>query len=305
MNTRLKFSLSSLLFPVLAAGLFLSGFAAQRSERDRSERDREQHQERFAKTVPLAREGAFSLSNIAGDIQVETWNRAEVQIEAIKTSRASTLELAQENAQLVEIVVEAVDNEVRVETQYPKNHNRNLNVSVEYVVMIPDRAAANVTSVSGTIRAAGVGGKAHLKTVSGDVDGQRLQGPTEAKSVSGEVTVGDTLDSVICESVSGSVRAINVGGETRIKSVSGDVTVENSRGAVDAEALSGNVQIAEGANTGFDLRASTFSGRIKTDFALEADASDDEGKNVRGSVNGGGKSIRAKSFSGDVRLTRQ
>ncbi len=300
MSTRLKFSLSSLLFPVLAAGLFLTGFAAQRSERDR-----EQHQERFAKTVPLAREGAFTLSNIAGDIQVETWNRAEVQIEAIKTSHASTLELAQENAQLVEIVVEAVENEVRVETQYPKNHNRNLNVSVEYVVMIPDRAAASINSVSGNIRAAGVGGKARLKTVSGDVDGQRLQGPTEAKSVSGGVTVGDTLDSVTCESVSGSVRAINVGGETRVKSVSGDVTVANSRGAVDAEALSGNVEIAEAANTGFDLRASTFSGRIKTDFDLAADASDDDGKNVRGSVNGGGKSIRVKSFSGDVRLTRQ
>jgi DUF4097 and DUF4098 domain-containing protein YvlB len=171
--------------------------------------------------------------------------------------------------------------------------------------MIPDRAAASINSVSGNIRATGLGGKAHLKTVSGSVDGQRLQGPTEAKSVSGEVTIGDTLDSVTCESVSGSVRAINVGGETRIKSVSGDVTVENSRGAVDAEALSGDVQIAEAADTGFDLRASTFSGRIKTDFALQGDSSDDEGKNVHGSVNGGGKSIRAKSFSGDVRLTRQ
>lgn len=296
MSTLSKSSLNS-FFTVLVAGLLATGIAAAQS-------DREQFQERFSKTVPLAQEGTFTLSNIAGDIHVETWNRAEVQIEAVKTSRSSTAELAQQNAQLVQIEIETEGNEVRVETKYPKNHS-NVNVSVEYSLMIPDRASANINSVSGNIQATGLGGEARLRTVSGSVDGQRLQGPTEAKSVSGGVTVADTLESVTCESVSGSVHASNVGGETHAKSISGNVTVEMSRGSVDAEALSGDVKIAEAANTGFDLRASTFSGHIQTDFALQADASDHEGKNVRGSVNGGGKSIRAKSFSGDVRLTKQ
>jgi len=296
MSTHLKSSLKSLLFVTLVA-VFVTGLAAAQS-------DKQLYEERFARTVPLPKEGTLSLSNIAGDIQVDTWNRAEVQIEALKTSRASSLELAQENAQLVQIDVQTTGNEVRVETKYPKSHNRNLNVSVEYVLMVPDRASANINSVSGSIRATGLGGKTRLHTVSGSVDGQRLQGPAEAKSVSGQVSVGDTLDSVTCESVSGSVRVSNAGGETQAKSVSGDVTVEMSRGSVEAEAMSGDVKIAEPGGAGFDLRASTFSGRIKSDFPLQWENSDDE-KNVSSSVNGGGKTIRAKSFSGDVQITRQ
>ncbi len=296
MSTFSKSSLKSLFLVTLVA-LFAIGLMAAQS-------DKQVYQERFARTVPLAKEGSVSLSNIAGDIQVDTWNQPQVQIQAMKISRASTLELAQQNAQLVQIEVETVGNEVQIETKYPKSNNRNLNVSVEYVLMVPDRAAASINSVSGSIRATGLGGKVRLHTVSGSVDGQRLQGPTEAKSVSGEVSVVDTLDSVICKSVSGSVRASNVGGETEAKSVSGDVTVEMSRGSIEAEAMSGDVQIAEAGGAGFDLRASTFSGRIKSDFPLKWEDSDDQ-KSISSSVNGGGKTIRAKSFSGNVRITKQ
>ncbi|MCK7534176.1 MAG: hypothetical protein MZV63_25715 [Marinilabiliales bacterium] len=57
-------------------------------------------EEKFSKTEALAANGKLYLSNISGEIAVATWKEAQVKIEAVKTSKASTLEKAKENAAL-------------------------------------------------------------------------------------------------------------------------------------------------------------------------------------------------------------
>ena len=61
-------------------------------------KDKEKYEEKFDKTVSLAKEGEVALVNISGQIDVKTWNKGEVKIDALKISKASTLEKAKENA---------------------------------------------------------------------------------------------------------------------------------------------------------------------------------------------------------------
>jgi len=266
--------------------------------------DQQQYVERFERTVPLAANGSVSLRNVAGDIEINTWGRGEVRIEALKVSRAATQEQARANADEVTIDVTAEGKQVEIETNYPEGRHRNLNVSVEFKLTVPEAASLETGSVSGSIRLAGLRGDAELNSVSGEVQADQIGGTLRAKSVSGNVRVTEVSQQATGESVSGGVEIRGVGGETRAKSVSGHVTVEQSDGAVTAESLSGDVAVIEAGNAGLDVDASTFSGQIKTDFNLAGNGSGPD-KHVRGAVNGGGKSVRLRSFSGTVSVTKK
>ncbi len=102
-------------------------------------KDKEKHEEKFAKTVSLAKEGEVVLVNISGQIDVKTWDRGEVKIDALKVSKASTLEKAKENAAKVKIVVKKEGNILKIETEYPESKKEwkqdSINVSVNYNVV--------------------------------------------------------------------------------------------------------------------------------------------------------------------------
>jgi len=98
---------------ILAGLFFLMGFYAAEAAA------KETYEEKFEKTVSLARDGKITLENITGSIDVKSWNKGEVKIDALKISSASTLDNAKENAGLVKIEVEKEGNTLRIKTEYP------------------------------------------------------------------------------------------------------------------------------------------------------------------------------------------
>jgi hypothetical protein len=244
----------------------------------------QEYEERFDRTAVLRSDGEVILGNIAGDIEINTWNLPEVQIAALKVSRARTMEEAIRNAREVEIEVIEHEGRVQIHTRYPKDSSDGINVAVYYNVTIPAYASVDVASVSGAISLANCGGDARLKSVSG---------PVEANGVAGNAEV---------QSVSGHVRAAGVHGDARVKSVSGNVAMESIGGEVSAETVSGRVEVLGLGRTGFNLDASTFSGRIHSDFNLGVQSGRPGREKVRTSVNGGGKSVRLRTLSGDMTL---
>jgi hypothetical protein len=89
------------------------------------------YEEEFHKTVPLERGGDFILRNVNGSIIIETWDREEVEITAVKTARGS-----KNNLDRVQIKINANDQFVEIDTIYEKR--RNLRVSVSYQVLVPE-----------------------------------------------------------------------------------------------------------------------------------------------------------------------
>ncbi|TES87201.1 MAG: hypothetical protein E3J89_01180, partial [Candidatus Aminicenantes bacterium] len=124
---------------ILAGLFFLMGFYAVEATA------KETYEEKFEKTVSLANDGKVTLENITGSIDIKSWNKREVKIDALKISRASTLDKAKENAGLVKIEVEKEGNTLRIKTEYPDRgkiwRRRSLNVSVKYSLMIPAKAS--------------------------------------------------------------------------------------------------------------------------------------------------------------------
>jgi len=290
---------------------------------------RDRVEEKFARTEALDRNGKVSVQNISGTIQVRSWDKAEVQIDAVKVSESSSEERAKENADKVRIEIVKDDGTLRIETKYPEGRlfGGNVNVHVNYVVTIPDQASLRVKNVSGDIDVQGIGGDLDIDEVSGGVKITAAARSVECKTVSGGIVLRGAGGEVNLKAVSGGIRAEDVTGSIEAETVSGGVTLRNVReassvraktisGGIDCEtdilpngrynfdALSGGITLILPATASFEIDAETFSGHIQTDFAVVVSGRLSP-KELHGTVGTGGATLRVKSFSGRVEIRKK
>jgi len=288
---------------------------------------KERYEEKFEKTVSLARDGKVIIGNISGSLEIMTWNRAEVQIDADKISRAATENKAKENADLVKITVTQENSTVRIETEYPKGNNKNLSVSVTYRLMIPSEASLNATTVSGDVTCENIGGSLRAHTTSGDVMVTEARagavcsttsGDVEAVNITGDVDLHTVSGNVKADSIKGSVEADCVSGNVLLTNISGAETIEgsttsgrvlyegdiSSSGYYSLKSHSGRVEFTVPSGAAFDVNARTFSGSIDSEFDITVRGKIDK-KSLSGSINGGGAEVDLKAFSGNIYLKKK
>jgi len=291
---------------------------------------KEKYEEKFAKTESLDRDGKVQIFNVSGTIEVRSWAQNQVKIDAVKVSQADSLEKAKENAAQVTIEVTKTGNILRIETKYPDGklrRNNNLNVSVNYVIQVPDRADVKVRNVSGSVDLASLGGPvevdvtsgtvkvasaaqgADLRTVSGTITATDVTGDADLKTVSGTIKAERIKGSVAAETTSGGIELADIteARSIRAKVLSGYVRYDGTivaGGRYSLEALSGTIEVRLPASAAFDLEAETFSGKIQTDFPITVSGTVSP-KEMRGTVGGGGATLRVKSFSGGVKIIKK
>lgn len=291
----------------------------------------EKYEEKFAKTEALAKTGTFYLSNVSGDIEVAVWKDAQVKIEAVKTSKAASLDKAKENAAKVTIEVTKTDDAVRVETKYPKKEGGfwggdRISVSVDYKVWVPDQAAVEIRSVSGDVVVAALGGKAKIDSVSGDVTLDGAAG-AEIKVVSGDLKIGNVAGDVFIKAVSGDITVAKIKGSVGADAVSGDIDLRDvaeaksvdvktvsgdvvysgtvtAGGRYELKTQSGDIRMTVPRDAGFDFEANTYSGAIDSEFEITVSGKISP-KEIRGTVGKGGATVVLRSFSGNVDLKKK
>jgi len=136
----------------------------------------------------------------------------------------------------------------------------------------------NIKSASSDFSAREVRGGVNIQTASGDIDLSIAHGPVNVTSVSGDISIGEAYDNVNANSVSGDQdHGAVMQGIVAAHSVSGDVTIAVRRGS---KAF---------------LDCTTVSGDTTSELELTSDAPAGDGPLVE---------IRAKTVSGDIRITR-
>jgi DUF4097 and DUF4098 domain-containing protein YvlB len=136
----------------------------------------------------------------------------------------------------------------------------------------------NVKSASSDFSAREILGGVNVQTASGDIDVDIARGPVNITSVSGDISIGEAYDNVNANSVSGDQdHGAVMQGVVAVGSVSGDVTIAVRRGS-----------------RAF-LDCTTVSGDTSSELELSAEPPAGDGPLVE---------IRAKTVSGDIRITR-
>ncbi|MGH9846915.1 MAG: DUF4097 family beta strand repeat-containing protein [Blastocatellia bacterium] len=237
----------------------------------------------FRKTYELGAGGAINVKNVSGDVSVAGYEGETILVLGYKEGR---------DRDQVSIEDTSTAGSINVRARYPENCN--CNASIRFEVKVPrggNYKFENISSVSGDVDVAGVAGELHAKSVSGNVTVRNVSGPVQVKSVSGNVIVGEINGTATAGSTSGNV----------------EVEIVQLGGAQDMSfsSVSGNVRVKLPANLDAEVKMSTMSGGLKTDFPLNIEEPErGPGRKATGRVGGGSRQLKLSSVSGNVSLLR-
>ena len=217
----------------------------------------------FQKTYRIAAGGQVRIGNVSGDVIVTGYDGDSIVVKGIKKGR---------DRDQVEVEDRSGTANVDIGVRYPKHCN--CDASIRFEVQVPRSVNYDfdgISSVSGDVRVTGVTGKLHASAVSGDVHLTDVSGSVSASAVSGDVQV--------------EINRLDGSEDMKFNTVSGDVSVMLP-GSLDA-----------------DVDMSSFSGSIKTDFAIEVKSERYGSRNsARAKLGEGSRRLKMSSVSGDLSL---
>ena len=225
--------------------------------------------ENFHQIYPLAAGGSFALENVNGSVQVEGWNRDEVEVSAVKTATRN------DSRDLSQVKIEVDDShpgQVAVHTRYPQGEGAE--VAVEYHVHVPYRVLlGSIETVNGSVTVRGVEGGGELRSVNGNVEVFDSSGRFSEKTTNGNLRL--------------ELRYLMSGGPMNLETVNGSVVLG----------------LPEGARA--DLKALAMNGDIYSELPVTAAASAPAARAFRAKLGTGGGQISVRTINGGIRLVVQ
>ncbi len=145
-------------------------------------------------------------------------------------------------------------------------------------------------------------GEVCFKSASGDLDAGGEIGSIQAETASGDVELSGSFGAVRAATASGDVEVQGSVREIRCSSASGDAKVRTQTlpDKLEISTKSGDCRLYLPAGEGFALQFSTVSGDLDTEFDLVGPVGARSGEAMY--LDGGGRSFRITSISGDISL---
>jgi DUF4097 and DUF4098 domain-containing protein YvlB len=264
-------------------------------------------EERFEKTVPLRSGGYFSLTNENGNVEVSSWDRDEVRIEALKRVQSSSRRDAREAMQELTIDIETrTSDEVVVETIYPRQYRhddglggvleaifggpRRPQLSVQYWITVPEKVDLKINTTNGRVDIENIEGHTRAGSTNGAIQISSVKGVLDVSTTNGRIEVNDVDGEVDASTTNG---GIEVRFDSRAN-ISKDMSVHTTNGSIE-------IELPEDVNA--DVNARTTNGHIDTDFPITVQGRYGR-KDLSGQINNGGPLIDLKTTNGSIHILK-
>lgn len=296
---------------LVAAGmvLVLSGLGQAQSDED------------VYRTENFSVSGAVSLEvqTSGGSIQVIGSNQDEVSVEMYVRRRGNYVEAGEADLSDYDIEISQNGNVVKAIADHnSRGWNWNDNYSISFIVYAPQETRTRLKTSGGSLTARNLTGSQELKTSGGSITTEGIQGEMILKTSGGSIGMSDIQGDVEAKTSGGTIRAEDLvgnldaktsGGSIRLSGTEGRVEAKTSGGSINAEVLSpselidlktsgGSITISVPRENGYDLDLD--GNRVYG--SLENFSGEMEKDEIRGTLNGGGVKIKAKTSGGSVRL---
>ena len=239
-----------------------------------AEQPGEQVTEEFHQTYPLSATGRVNLGNINGGVKIKVWDRAAVQVDALKKAwRRDRLAEAR-------IEVTSTEENIRIKTEYPeqnqsfhKDDRRYENPAiVEYTLTVPRKATLE-----------------SIELVNGPLDIEGVEGNVKASSINGPVTARGLMGEAKLSTVNGPLQAT--------------FTQLDESKAISLGSVNGSVTLVIPSDSNASVRAGTVHGSISNDFGMQIKHGEYVGHSLDGQIGTGGPRIKLGNVNGAIRIT--
>ena len=256
----------------------------------------------WSRQFPVSGRPSLRVETNDGHVTLSTWDRPEIGVRV--STRGMTIghqvEVgARQNGS--EVVVNAHvrpmfgiffgTRSVRIDVSLPRKSDVNIHTGDGAVEMEPIEGMVRVWTGDGSIYAHGLRGDLNLRTGDGSIEASDLDGQLVAATGDGHVNVRGRFD---------------------------HLDVSSGDGSVEAEAMQGsalregwNLHTGDGSMTlrvpptlKADLDASTGDGHITVDLPVEVSGEWHPRRELRGTLNGGGPTLRLHSGDGSIHLEK-
>jgi DUF4097 and DUF4098 domain-containing protein YvlB len=226
--------------------------------------------EEFHQTYALTPEGRVELDNINGAVQILSWDRDEVKVDAIKSADSK------ERLDEAKIEIDSGKDHISIRTKY-RDHDLTFNwgshnnpASVEYTVTVPRRARLDeIKLINGSLDVSGVSGEVRASCINGRLDAHNLAGRAQLSTINGHL-------------------------DARFDQLAGSTVELNS--------VNGSVELTIPSDSKAEIDASTVSGGIDNDFGLHVNHHRFVGHELRGVLGSGGTHIKLGNVNGRIEI---
>ena len=257
-------------------------------------------------TVTLQRGDRVEVRDLRGEVTVDTWDRA-------------TLEISGASGGARAVSVSRTGNRVLVEAA----GRRSRSTDIRLTLRVPSWVALDLQGRELDVTVRGVGGAVSVQNVSGDIRIAGTRGDLDLSSVESQIDVRDAHGSVRAQSQGGDVRLTRVVGDVDAGSGDGDVRMDGVQSSsVRAQTLDGDVYfagpMAKGGtytfsvhdgdvtlviprSTGARVKVATFDGEFSSEFPVTLQHYTGAGR-FEFTLGGGGAEASIEVFDGEIRV---
>lgn len=225
------------------------------------------------------REGVeFILDNVNGGIEIEGWDKNEIDVYAEIKIKAPSKSKAEKLLRKLEFKVDAEEDRVEIYAKRPRIRQVGFlssifgdksTITIRYTVKVPSRTSLDIENTNGGIGVDDVEGAFDFRTVNGGIEIRSFRGEGEAKTVNGAIHC--------------SIEMLPTDGDLRLQTVNGGI----------------DLRLPEGA--GGSLEAKTVNGRIDLDIDLR-ETIRIKRSSVRGVIGDGDGAVFLKTVNGGISI---
>jgi serine/threonine protein kinase len=269
----------------------------------------------LSKSFAVGRDGKLMMDVDRGGVHVVGADQDTVEVRVTRNvRRASGSEakgiLADEN-----LVLRQVGNAITITAQEPPSLRgfsgwfwTRPELEANYEISVPRKfelrlktagGGIKVATVQGGVNARTAGGRLDFDDVKGNVDGQTQGGGIHAAGCKGELLIKTSGGSITVETFAGPF----VQGKTMGGSITADFAAAPKADCV-LSTLGGSVTARLPATAAVTLDARTVGGGAKSDLPVQVEGATD-GSTLRGTINGGGPSLKLETMGGSIRVLKR
>lgn len=276
---------------------------------------------KITKIFEVQKNGHLIMKDIRGDVDINTWQKMQVQIDEIKqmdifskSEAESAMEAAKSNYQQTDNTIEMGG----------PGFNRRW-IQSHFKIWIPIEFNCDIETEGGDVRIEALKGNVKTSTGGGDIRINKIDGMIDVITGGGDIEISSATQEVKVKTgggdieisiIKGPVHVITGGGDVTVidtdndidvRTGGGDIDIQKTKGSIDAKTGGGDITIVE---TNGSVSLSTGGGditlrNITGNCATQTGGGDIFGDNIKGNgdMKTGAGDIDLKEYSGDIQIT--